>query len=271
MGSGRVSKKKTLVDLAVFSRGHSLHCVIATTLSTAPASTNANQPPPPWAWSFWLTTELMLTSDKTSHCHHLWIVPFQLHPQPGNHGRLDTTMRDGLCRHTCTPIASALMSTRLTALSKKDGKVRGIATGCSLRRLIARGLAKQFTFRGGVRTFQHALSIRAGTDCVGHLHRAAAGTRPTTIVLSVDGNGAFDHVLGVVEAKALLPFVLLSNGEPSTYSWHDDSGERWTVTWAEGRAQGDPLMPLLLSISIQRALEEGSRSLNLGGHFVPFP
>ena len=39
---------------------------------------------------------------------------------------------------------------------------------------------------------------------------------------------------GMVEAKALLPFVLLCYVQLSTYSWHDDSGERWTVTQAEG-------------------------------------
>ena len=41
-------------------------------------------------------------------------------------------------------IAAALTGARLTALSKPDGGVRGTATGCSLRRLVARTLAKQF-------------------------------------------------------------------------------------------------------------------------------
>ena len=64
--------------------------------------------------------------------------------------------------------------------------------------------------------------------------------------------------------------MLLSYGQPSTYSWHDDSGERWTVTQAEGGEQGDPLMPLLFSISIQGALEEVSRSLKAGEHLRAF-
>ena len=41
-------------------------------------------------------------------------------------------------------ISKVLTSARLTAVTKKDGGVRGIATGCSLRRLSARTLAKQF-------------------------------------------------------------------------------------------------------------------------------
>ena len=178
-------------------------------------------------------------------------------------------------------IASALMSARLTALVKKDGGVRGVATGCSLRRLVARALAKQFSshFEEECAPFQYALSTRAGTDCVGHLLRAATDASPTATVLSVDGIGAFDHVLrsammsrleAMVEAKTLLPFVLLSYGQPSTYSWHDDSGERWTVTQAEGGEQGDPLMPLLFSIGIQGALEKVSKSLKAGEHLCAF-
>ena len=41
-------------------------------------------------------------------------------------------------------IMAALMGARLTALAKPDGSVRGIATGSSLQRLVARTLAKQF-------------------------------------------------------------------------------------------------------------------------------
>ena len=89
------------------------------------------------------------------------------------------------------------MSARLTALTKKDGGVRGIATGCSLRHLTARTLAKQFTkdFKKECAPFQYALSTRAGTDCVGHLLRAATDANPRATVLSVDGIGAYDHVL----------------------------------------------------------------------------
>ena len=41
-------------------------------------------------------------------------------------------------------VAVVLTAAHLTALSKRDGGVRGIATGCSFRRLVARTLAKQF-------------------------------------------------------------------------------------------------------------------------------
>ena len=58
---------------------------------------------------------------------------------------------------------------------KKDGGVRGIATGTSFRRLVAKTLARQFgkVVESTCAPFQVAL----GTDCVGH------------------GIGAYDHVL----------------------------------------------------------------------------
>ena len=59
-------------------------------------------------------------------------------------------------------VGAALTGPRLTALAKPDGGVRGIATGCSLRRLVARTLAKQFAaeFEKECAPFQYALSTR---------------------------------------------------------------------------------------------------------------
>ena len=135
--------------------------------------------------------------------------------------------------------------------------VRGIATGCSFWRFVARTLAKQFAedFEQECSPVQYALSTRAETDCVGHLLRAATDASPSATVLSVDGIGAHGHVLraamGRLErmprARAILPFVRLSYTQLSTYRWFNEEGERKEVTEAEGGEQGDPLMPLLFS------------------------
>ena len=83
--------------------------------------------------------------------------------------------------------------------------------------------------------------------------------------LSIDGIGAYDYVLRIAmlerllrmpAARAIFPFVRLSHTSRSSYSWWDDEGIRHNVTQAEGREQGDPLMPLLFSIATQGALEE---------------
>ena len=147
-------------------------------------------------------------------------------------------------------VREAFTSARITALSKPDGGIRGIATGCTLRRLVARALAKQFmnAFEEECAPFQYTLSTRAGTDCVGHTLRAATDANPSLTILSVDGIGAYDHILrsamlgrlhAMPEVRSLLPFVRMSYGQPSTFQWSDEMGERF-VTQAEGGGQGDP-------------------------------
>ena len=59
------------------------------------------------------------------------------------------TLLFGLCNSLAqakvpAEVASVLMGARFTALSKPDGGVRVTTSGCSLRRLVARVLAKQF-------------------------------------------------------------------------------------------------------------------------------
>ena len=73
--------------------------------------------------------------------------------------------------------------------------------------------------------FQFALSARAGPDCVGHAVRLLTDMNPTLTLLSIDGVGAYDHILrsatlaklaSVPEANAMLPFVLLGSMETAT-------------------------------------------------------
>ena len=147
------------------------------------------------------------------------------------------------------------MGARLTALLKPKRGDRGIATSCTVRRLVARTLAKQFmkAFEAECAPFQYALSTRARTDCVGHMLRAASDANPNMTILTVDGVGAYDHVLrsamlgrlhSMPAARSLLPFVRMSYAQPSSYQWIDAGGEARSVTQAEGGEQGNPLMPL---------------------------
>ena len=85
-------------------------------------------------------------------------------------------------------VAEAYMQARLTALRKPTSGVRGIATGTSLRRLVARTLARQFgpEVEAACAPYQFALSTRAGTDCVGHVVRSLTDARATATLLSID-------------------------------------------------------------------------------------
>ena len=88
------------------------------------------------------------------------------------------------------------MLATMTALKKKDGGVRGIATGTAFRRLVAKTLARQFgkDVEEARSPFKFALSTRAGVDCVGHTVRAVTDADHLSTVMSVDGIGAYDHV-----------------------------------------------------------------------------
>ena len=76
------------------------------------------------------------------------------------------------------PVRKAFMFATMTALQRPDGGVRGIATGTTIRRLVAR--TRQFgkAVEATCAPFQFALSTRAGTDCVGHAIRALTGAKP---------------------------------------------------------------------------------------------
>ena len=97
-------------------------------------------------------------------------------------------------------IREALMGARLTALLKPNGGVRGIETGCTVRRLVARTLAKQFVkaFEAECAPFQYALSTRAGTDCVGHMLRAAETDFGQTDFGQTDFGQFFDRLWPIV-------------------------------------------------------------------------
>ncbi len=178
-------------------------------------------------------------------------------------------------------IADAFMSARMTALQKSNGKVRGIATGTAFRRLVAGCLARKIApeVEQACAPYQYAMSTRAGTECIGHLFRAATDMDATATVLSIDGIGAFDHVkraamlrkLHELEgARAILPFVRLSYASPTRYVWTNDAGEDKFVDQGEGGEQGDPLMPLLFALGIHDALHEVAQRLRPGEDISAF-
>ena len=169
----------------------------------------------------------------------------------------------------------------LTALQKKDGGVRGIATGTTFRRLVAKSVAKQFSkdVEAACAPFQFALSTRAGVDCVGHAVRSITEMDQHATLLSIDGVGAYDHVFRssilkklkeVPALQPMLPLVRAVYSQPSRYWWQDESGHRHEIQQHEGGEQGDPLMPLLFSLAIHNALEEAKREMVDGEELLAF-
>ena len=101
------------------------------------------------------------------------------------------------------------------------GGVSGGKPGSSrmaFRRIVARAFAKQYAtvFERVTAPFQFALRTRAGTDAIGHALRALSDADGDTVILSLDGIGAYDHIrrasflrkmLGTASLHALLPFA----------------------------------------------------------------
>ncbi|CAE7915925.1 unnamed protein product, partial [Symbiodinium sp. KB8] len=176
-------------------------------------------------------------------------------------------------------IADGLARTRLTALRKTDGGVRGIATGDSFRRLVSRTLAKEWAaiFDRATRPYQFALQARAGTDALAAHVRAALALRPDAVLVSLNERSAYDCMSRAAfftklqeVAPELLPFVRMFYGRPSTYSWWDDQGRCRDVKQAEGCEQGDPLAPALFALGQHDALHRAAAGLHPDDSLVAF-
>ena len=104
-------------------------------------------------------------------------------------------------------IFRSFMFASVTALNKRDGGVRGIATGTVLRRLVAKTLARQLSaeVEHACSPF-HLFSTRVGVDCVGHAVRAVTDADHPATVLSTDGIGAYGHVF---RASMLLKLLMV--------------------------------------------------------------
>ena len=90
------------------------------------------------------------------------------------------------------------------------------------------------------------------------------------LTITCTGLRCWGRLLSLPAARALLPFVRLSDAQHSQYSWYDDEAERRTVTQVEGGEQPDPLMPLLFSIGNQGVLEEVATHLEDGEQSCAF-
>jgi len=179
-------------------------------------------------------------------------------------------------------IADAIGLGRIVALRKPDGGVRGLVVGDTLRRATAKCLARQFApdFTDATAPFQFALGTRSGAESAVFLLRALAEADDDLVLLSLDGIGAFDHVRRdrmldklrqLPAASAMLPFVRLFYGRPSTYVWSDANGHTHDVRQGDGGEQGDALMPALFSLGIADSLTRAANQLGAYGAPHPIP
>ena len=113
-------------------------------------------------------------------------------------------------------IADSLRISALTALSKPDNRVRGIAAADTLRRLVAKSLARQFQgiMRGAVAPHNFGISDRSGTDAAIHMLQYLTDALPAKVIVSVDGVGAFDNISKACIFQSLLQHPALHGHIP---------------------------------------------------------
>jgi len=157
----------------------------------------------------------------------------------------------------------------LTALSKKDGGVRPIAVGCVFRRLAAK-CANSFASSAVAEYLsphQLGVGVKGGAEAAAHAARkfiqASAGD---SVLVKLDFRNAFntvrrDCILETVRDKVpeIFNFCKLAYGD---FSYLFFRGSK--VLSQEGCQQGDPLGPLLFSLTVHPILESLRSDLILG-------
>ena len=142
----------------------------------------------------------------------------------------------------------------LTALTKKEGGVRPIAVGCTLRRLAAKvaGLKMREEMTALLGPHQLGFGFKGGSEAAVHAVRLYLNDLEENCILKLDFRNAFntlrrDKMLQSVKnfAPDLLHFVHSTYSSPSTLFWGDK-----TIQSEEGVQQGDPLGPLLFCLTI---------------------
>ena len=128
-----------------------------------------------------------------------------------------------------TPASRSFFHAAMTALSKKDGGIRGIAIGSSFRRLVGKTLARQF----GAVVEQVCVPFQFGQAPIVLAMPVMTDLDARATILSVDGVGAYDHVLRssmlvklmeVPQPRLFDPFVRSTNAQPTSYEWEDQHG-----------------------------------------------
>ena len=156
-------------------------------------------------------------------------------------------------------VAPVLLGANITALSKKDGGVRPIAVGETVRRIACKCVLKRVvksvsTF---LSPFQLGCGVRAGIDLATHSLRGKIAQASTTdVLLKLDVRNAFntirrDHIAECLHkyAPELLTLFTSCYCDPTFLTFGND-----IFLSDEGLQQGDPLAPLYFCLGLHDIL-----------------
>ena len=159
-----------------------------------------------------------------------------------------------------TAAAPSFFGAFLVALNKKDGGVRPIAVGSTLRRLASKAACAWITkeVTADLIPLQLGCGVPHGAEVIAHAARRVLGqASPNTVMVKIDFYNAFNcisrsSIMKIVADRypSLLPYVRSAYYEESNLVFGDV-----IIPSAEGVQQGDPLGPLLFCIVIQPLLQ----------------
>lgn len=144
--------------------------------------------------------------------------------------------------------------------SKKDGCVRPIAVGLTLRRLIAKCLSRDLVESMGdlLCPLQLGFGTPGGSEAAVHAARLYLHFAPDKLMVKLDFKNAFnslrrDKMLAAVLdlAPGILSFIVSAYEKPSLLFYGEE-----IILSQEGVQQGDPLGPLLFCLTLHSLVLE---------------
>ena len=151
---------------------------------------------------------------------------------------------------------------RLISLAKSDGGIRPIAIGESFTRFVMRWVLSSINPQDHLRDDQFGVGSLGGTEPIIRSIDDSIKTSESDSIVSIDFSNAFNEVSREAMAKQVkekLPqlyrVVKFLYGTPSQLLALDDTGRLHQIESSQGVRQGDPLGPLLFSITISPLLK----------------
>lgn len=163
-----------------------------------------------------------------------------------------------------TPI---LYGANLVALKKKDGGIRPIAVGCTLRRLASKLCCREYRERLTQRfkPRQLGFGVNGGCEAAVHAARSFLLHQNFDVFVKIDVKNAFNSVdrgalLSEIqkEVPEIFEYMWQCYGTPSKLLFGDN-----IIESCVGCQQGDPLGPVIFSLAIQPIIDELNSKFNV--------